>query len=488
MLEKFRSTRFDPDQFKGQFILTAERRNIPENWSVYEYKSWRLFTLSLHVIDVFDQDKKWLGWCIGHPIVDGILHPKNIILKCPGKFFDIFSVNDFYNRAAGKWILFLVNEEIQKTFLDPYASLSMVFSTVEKTLASTTTLLGDGYKWNEELIKALGLPQNNSWVPAGLTTRINIRRLLPNHTLSLSDWKISRHWPGTNTDLSEDFNTIDSIKTISKSIQSNIGAVCKAYPVTFSLTAGRDSRMLLACARNYLSNATFFTFVSAKDTPDKEISSLIAKRFNLTHTFLPTEKASPDELEQWLKLTGMSVSGSIWKIHKTIKNLDPSRVLLPGMAGEIGRAFYWRPGDSFEKQLSAKNLLKRFDLPLHFQLINAIEDWMSEITFLNTFSLLDLAYVEQRLGCWAAPQHYGNTTSTFELTMFNTRPIIDSLMRLPSNYRRKQQLATDICEFAWPELLEFPFNEFVGVKGFIFSKGRQMKKLAKEIIHRTIHD
>lgn len=55
-------------------------------------------------------------------------------------------------------------------------------------------------------------------------------------------------------------------------------------------------------------------------------------------------------------------------------------------------------------------------------------------------------------------------------------------------YEKWGSLQTDICEFAWPELLEFPFNEFVGVKGFIFSKGRQMKKLAKEIIHRTIHD
>lgn len=486
MPEQYRPAHFDLHNFSGQFILTAEKEeSVPENWTVHTFSPWHLYTLQLPVAPVYDETRRWLGWCIGHPVIDGAVDVKEVVLRTAGIQFSSDAIDDFYGRASGKWALLLVHPAYNKIFLDPYASLSTVYSTTEKRVVSTPSLFGPAYEWDEELINAVGLPEQDSWLPAGLTTRKGVRRLLPNHCLNTEDWTAARHWPTPETDFSVNADTKAAVQIIAGSIKNTITAISKSYPLCFSLTAGMDSRMLLACARDYISNAAFFTFVGGTKSVDTDIPALLAQRFRLNHRFIPTEKATPDELEQWLALTGMSTSGAIWKIHKSLTKLDPKRVLLPGTAGEIGRrTMQWRDTDRPGTKLSASDVLIRCKLPEHPALLKAVEAWIAELSFVDTFTFLALVFVEQRLGCWAAPQHYGNTTSAFEFTPFNSRQIFHTAMRLPHEYRRTKQLPEDIIRSTWPELLNLPFNQFTGVKGYMYSNVRRMKKILKDILHR----
>jgi hypothetical protein len=50
---------FDPNFFKGQFILTAEQHDFP-GWTLNIYEGWKLFTSHLPVIDVFDMKNRRL--------------------------------------------------------------------------------------------------------------------------------------------------------------------------------------------------------------------------------------------------------------------------------------------------------------------------------------------------------------------------------------------------------------------------------------------
>ena len=147
--------------------------------------------------------------------------------------------------------------------------------------------------------------------------------------------------------------------------------------------------------------------------------------------------------------------------------LEQDRVLLPGIGGEVGRAFYWRQTDSEDTTLSAEDLLSRAQMPFNNRILSETEKWLAELSGYNTFNILDLFYIEQRLGCWAAPQHYGNTTSLFEFSPFNHRRIFLAMMRLPYEYRMRQELTNDICRNTWPELLDLPFNKFTGFSHYI---------------------
>ncbi len=480
MPAKDRLTDLNGQRFFGQYVLTSAQIASPPGWAVQEHQQWRLYTLKLPLLHVFNQQNLWLGWCIGHLVADGQLAPARVTLQTASENFDMAAVDDFYQRASGKWALLLVQPGWEKVFLDPYGSLATVFGKAEKTVASTPSLIETNGGWDEELISEVGLPEKDVWLPSGLTSKKGIQRLLPNHSLSLTNWMASRHWPTPETDFSTLATTAAGVATIAENVKGTINAISKAYPLCLTVTAGRDSRAVLASAQAHVTQSSFITFIGEAKSVDKAIAAALCQRFGLNHKFIPYKQASPAELEHWLYLTGWSVSGAIWKIHKSLESVDPNRVLLPGTSAEVHKGVYHRPADRADTKITAQEVLSRCKLPHHPAFIKATEAWLAELHFLDAFKILDLVHLEQRLGCWAASTHYGNTTSAFETAVFNSREIFHTMMRLPQAYRHKKQLAVDICAYTWPELLQFPFNEFTGVKGFFYAKARRIKTLLKE--------
>lgn len=480
--KKNQATSDSLSSFRGQFIFTAEDINVPEGWDRRDYQDWKLFTNDLPIIEVYDGSNAWLGWCIGRPVVDGIFCPENIVLKAPVNEFDPYE--DFYNRTTGKWALLLVNASPQRIYLDPHGSLPTVFSTDKKIVASTPTLIGSDADWDEQLMAELDFPSRTHWLPSGLTFKKNVRRLLANHSLSLSDWKVLRHWPAPWTDLSIDPDTKSAVSRITENIQRTIAAVSKKVPLCLTITAGMDSRVVLACARDQIAKTKVITFANPHAKVDLVIAERLTKLLKLNHEFLPILTSSEQELDRWQHITGRSVAGDIWTISKTLTQLDPARVLMSGQSGEVHRGNFWRDGDTFDCKITATELVKRFKLPLHPVLIKATEEWLAETTYLNTFNMLDLVHIEQRMSCWGAIQGYGNTTSAFELSPLGSRTVFQNMMRLPHKYRKKQQLPYDICRKAWPELLTFPFNEYPGIYGYFRGKVRKLKKKVKRMMDK----
>ncbi len=176
------------------------------------------------------------------------------------------------------------------------------------------------------------------------------------------------------------------------------------------------------------------------------------------------------------------MAGGIWKISKTLTQLDPKRIMMSGQSGEVHRGNAWRHGDTATSKISAAELLKRYKFPLHPVLVGATEEWLASHKHYNTFVMLDLVHIEQRMSCWGALQAFGNTTSALEISPLSSRLIFQSMMRLPHKYRKKQQLPYDISKKLWPELLKHPFNEFPGVYGYFNSKVKKLKKFVKKYV------
>ena len=470
----------DAKKFRGQFLLTAENGLANEGWKCTTFKEWKLFTSDLPIIDVYNEKSKWIGWCIGHPIVDGILVPEKVVLKKSSNAVDPYE--NFYDRTTGKWALLLLDDEVPVIYLDPYGSLTAVFSTDKETIASTPTLIGTDADWDKELMAEIGFPESIHWLPSGLTFKKRVRRIIANHRFHLSDWKTVRHWPNKETNLSIDADTDAAAEKVMANIQTTIAATASKFPLCLTITGGMDSRVVLACARNQVNQAKIITFAEAHETLDMYLAKRLAKQLNLNHQFLPILKANPEELEQWLYMTGNSVAGDIWKIHKTLSQLDADRVLMSGQSGEVHRGNYWRPGDTAEMKITPEMLLKRTKFPQHPVLLKASEEWLAEFENLTAFNILDLVHIEQRMACWGAIQAYGNSTSVFEISPLSSRLIFQTMMRLPHPYRKRQQLPYDICKKAWPDLLKLPFNEYPGLYGYFRSKAKKVKKMYKRMV------
>jgi len=78
-------------------------------------------------------------------------------------------------------------------------------------------------------------------------------------------------------------------------------------------------------------------------------------------------------------------------------------------------------------------------------------------------TVIGLGYIGQRLCCWAAPGHYGNRTSLFELSPFSSRWLFRRMLELPLPWRTAEGLPTAVFRRLWPELLDLPFNQFTGL-------------------------
>lgn len=452
----------DLSSFIGQFILTRQALDVPLGWTQRKFGRWLIGTNALPLHDIHDERKKVVGICIGFP--QGASAPWR-------------GVDDFYHRTAGRWILLLEDEVL---YLDPSGSLSAVYS--DTAVASSATLLEKEPDWDTESIAAIRFPEIDSWFPFGLTARRRIKRLLPNHCLDLATWKPRRHWPAVDTDLSRSHDPLPLVEAIVNHLRKAINEV--PHPLSLALTAGRDSRMLLACCRDRLDNADFFTFDYGPSSVDVEVGRRLAMKFGLTHRLLPMVQTSDEELTSWLYRTGHSVSGPIWKIHKTLNAYSPDTVNLPGLAGEVGRAYYWRRKDRPELPLLVDDVLSRTKQPKFDRFREEARTYLDGLKGFDTFVQLDLLYIEQRLGCWASPSYLGNTRSKYEFTPFNQRQVFTSMMRLPCSYRRSQYLARDVCRIGWSELESMPFNECSGRRWLAHRLKARAKGLVKYLIGR----
>jgi hypothetical protein len=87
-----------------------------------------------------------------------------------------------------------------------------------------------------------------------------------------------------------------------------------------------------------------------------------------------------------------------------------------------------------------------------------------------------MVHLEIKHGCWAAPHQYGTAPFSMNLMPFPHREIFDGVLSLPTEYRRRQRLAWDIISATWPELLEFPFNDYTGPRLWMHKMWRKIRK------------
>ena len=141
------------------------------------------------------------------------------------------------------------------------------------------------------------------------------------------------------------------------------------------------------------------------------------------------------------------------------------------MAGETGRSFYW--GSTYPKAdrvwataVTPEMLAKHTRSPLMSQVLEATDAWLSGVpqsVRASAPDTLDLAYVEQRLGCWESSTRYlfpgRPRVSSPMTTTFN----IEAMLRLPEDYRAARTLQRDMVAHGWPERLSVPFNKPSGL-------------------------
>jgi hypothetical protein len=450
----------------GQFALgEGELPLAPAEWSRHRLGCWTLATHpSLGVVALTDGDGGPRGWLAGRAFAGAEPVTQALVLPVDGAG-GVAAAEDALYRLAGRWVALVDLGSGPRLHLDPAGSMAAVYS-LDRAMAASTSWLLLGPRYHDALDRTLVADVEGSapgWGPTyygGLTAHRSVRRLLPNHLLDLQGWMPRRHWP--RGPLLADGDQRRAVCTIGEAMQSCIAGATRLGGIHLSLTAGYDSRMVLACAHPFLAHARLFTTARSRHEVDASVARVMRRRLRLDAELLPVVEADDAAVEAWLTETGHCVGGAIARVHPSLARLDPRRLSLPGLCGELGRATSHAAGDG-ESVPDARQLLERWGVARVPALVAALQAWVDGLDGQPAAAVRDLFHVEQQLGSWVGPQQYGTVAYSDVVLPMAQRAVLDAMCALPVDYRRRQQLALDLCAERWPELLDFPVNDLAGV-------------------------
>jgi hypothetical protein len=229
--------------------------------------------------------------------------------------------------------------------------------------------------------------------------------------------------------------------------------------------------MVLAAAWERRAEAPFFTFATSQNVRslDMAVSPVLARRFGLRHFALiadPPDRAGEEDI---IRHAGYCVSDCGLKIAPISALVQNQWHCVGGIAGEIGRAFFWDNAAPTRRPTAAE-LVSRTEVLIGADTLAAAEAWLATIPEVSAHVIWDLAYVEQRLCHWAGAMVYGFRGTRPTTSAFNSFDIVRGMFSLPAEYRLSGAYVTAFIGCGATDLLREPINRHYGARRFLDAK------------------
>ena len=296
-------------------------------------------------------------------------------------------------------------------------------------------------------------------------------RLLPNHRLDLDTWTTRRFWPVTARE-PDPLSEVDRhVSHAVERLRNNMLAIHGTGLTVYSpLTAGRDSRTILACTPAEIRpDITYITLCFEEKgfgyVVDQHIGQLLAKRHNLKHLAVGVSEGSEQDKKQYFYRIGRAGgAGKTSRFYRTpLQSMDMNAIWLTGHGGAVAKRHYSVEARGRRLRLTATELLRRARLPLKEDFLAATDRWIQALPpDCSTELVLDLFYMEYRLGGWGAPHLYGTAPFRVKVIPYSDRRFVDACFSMPYKYRERYQAQGRMIELCDPELLKTPFQQLTG--------------------------
>ncbi len=446
----------------------------PDSWRTHTLESWSLVAHpSLPVQGIRTKDGSHVGWMLGHAVAPaGRLVRDGVPLDCdtPADVSDAVIEAAIY-RHGGRFAAVIARGQVGRVYLDPYGSLAAVFSPRHRCAASTNSVVYavSGAQPPERLGPGRFPDQRpmQYWV-AGLTGDAHVRRLLPNHYLDLAGWQSVRHRPQKGAGVVRRAHIDDSIEPIIRHVRNCLNALMEDGPAYLGLTAGRDTRMILACLppehRQRVELITFDYNDGAWGTrADVYVSQRVALQVGLAHRVMRVEESSSAVKENYLRQIGWAGgSGKARDFRRAAMSLDSNRAWVTGFGGLA----FWRYGPADGRGLpTLEELLQPTGHPLDDEFRAAVKRWMDELGTDDPDVMTDCWHIENRVGSWVGPHLYGMASFAANVIPFSHREIVEAAHQVPLEYRRprkQRRVEEAVVRAALPALAEIPYADYSG--------------------------
>jgi hypothetical protein len=463
-----------PGQLQGQYVVARGETLAPKSWRRRTVGGWTLHHDELvPAVDVLDGHGSTVGWLVGHPVDVAAARLLQGSAVLPSGSDDATPVVDRFRswvgELGGRFVAVLADSS-PHAWVDAYGSFPLFYHAAGERLSSSPFLVhGPGEPViDSPLVERLDLYGTRHFYPFAQTSQVGVSRLVASHELEMTRFEQRRVWPrGPFAPVGPE----EAVEVVGAVTEAIITAFVEAGPTVMGLTAGADSRAMLASARRVSPDLRFATLPQPDlvGKTDVATATTIATTLGLDHVVPKMLPASDADVRLWFYRTG-AVAGDARgrSLGPTLASLGAGErpFRLSGVGMELGRGWVWTHG----RQPTPRNVERSWLTPEYLlgkmntvssapALLEEAAEWLEMAPDLGVLDTLDLCALETVFGAWigalslAYPDAFAAT-----ILPFSHRSTLEAMFGLPHDYRAADRLPYDVIDARWPELSRFPVN------------------------------
>jgi hypothetical protein len=339
--------------------------------------------------------------------------------------------------------------------------------------------------------------QNNSKISRWTSTSkwigdktyyVGVKHLLPNHYLDVNMRCVCRYWPNEPI---RPLSLEQAVAKSSKFLQGSIRAIAYRHQLMMAVTAGTDSRTLLAASKG-LENRIYY-FINDHQLGSKHADIEIPKAIFGALGIPFHIHDVPEKVDDWFrqiyfKNTFYASDRMLATIYNIYYKMFSQKINIIGI-GEIGRSRYGskpRKLDGYRLAYKLGHKNSRYAI----KEANHILAELLPVCEAYNINIMTLYYWEQTIGNWGATGNSESDIAIEEIDAFDSHLFYETLLSVDDKYTKYNNpiLFREIIRKMWPELLKWPFNppQSLSRKIAIYLEDVGLASILKEIKYRMI--
>lgn len=461
---------FEVPNFPRGFFLSKSDESMPVG-----YKAGPIldnFGIHPWLLAASAGDKREFVIILGHCVSTQTSDPEDVaqvLLESLNQSEDLML--EKLGEYSGRYVIIFGSARRPKIVADATGMRSVFyaddFSVVASHAALVATVL-DGSSAPSGMPFRYGFPGNR-------TPYSRTRILTPNTLLDIIGKRIRRFWPTSEPPA----RSVDGVAhEILESATCALRNISVGRKVNMALTAGLDSRMVLAVAKYSRVPVRAYTYGTEPSTEiDRRMAAELAVQVGISHTSIGRPSLPPGLFDS---LVAANYSDHHRQYVYGLSEWfgDPDAIAMTGSLLEIGRAFFAPLKDrGFNEPTTPQSMvnlhlrrvgpakrkkIEEYGLDVWRKTaIDAYIGFVRDTNFLATLGLVDpfdMFYWEHRMATWHGTTLLERDFYADTFIPFNTRRIFEAMLGLDRESRKKGSVFYRMIENVDPSLLDLPIN------------------------------
>lgn len=467
------------ESYKRQYVIGPEAVQLTPSWKTYRVSE----SLTLSYDDALDLQVKETGSrrIIGLGVFLSWRTPEagngEVFAGLAAEGDTLAGLLAATHRLNGRWIMLYADLQAGRTviFHDASGSMQLFYDGGKAGLrvASQPHLLAGlagttpAPAAEQFMAERAFRHAEHAWI-GDTTPYPGVKHVLPNFYLCVEEAEVCRYWPDPAAPVPLE-SPDDAAAQLAVMLRETIRSISHRYVIWMAVTAGWDSRTLLAACRDQAARCRFYVCRHPRQPPwsnDLQVPRRMFRALGLPFSIINCTGGGSPRFVQALRKNVYQVAAdkNIGIYYRKRGIIGEGAVDLHGAIGDIARIADDRSAGT---EADAEALAGYFGRRDAFTL-EACREWLRglyaecpDFKRLNV-NLYDLFYWEQRLGNWGAMGAAEADGFYESLRPFNSREILVKFLSVPDRSRHivASEINAKIIGKLWPELLHYPINPY----------------------------